>query len=337
MEVVAGLSLKNWRPRVWDRSSPEFVPKLSAVMLSFDEFRRRRPLREMAMAGGCGAVLGRGSAAVRVYLDNGSFACLGRGHEPAIEEFRDFVAAARPHWHPVPADYIPKPTDSRRRQRVLFERTVDVMRAHAGAGGCPVIHAGPWLDRYLEALRELGLDRQLAVGGLVPHLLNSPGAQRRRTIQLLRRVRREFPGRIHVFGIGGIVTLHLAAALGCDSADSSGWRHRAARGLVLLRGRGERCAVKLGSWLGRTLTPDDWDELRRCRCPSCRVRGAEALKQTGIEGFAGRAVHNLSVLLDEAALIDRHLARGDFARWSPRRIAGNRMADLVAFALEAEG
>jgi hypothetical protein len=61
------------------------------------------------------------------------------------------------------------------------------------------------------------------------------------------------------------------------------------------------------------------------------------LAKTGVEGFAARAVHNLAILLDEAALIDRHLAEGDFPRWSPRRIAGNRMADLVAFALEADG
>jgi 7-cyano-7-deazaguanine tRNA-ribosyltransferase len=337
VEVVAGLSLKNWRPRVWDRSSPEFVPRLTAVMLSFDEIRRRPVLHRRAVAEGLGAVLGRDEASLRVYVDNGAFACLGRGDEPDVEGFRRFVGAVRPAWYPVPADYIPRPTDSEPRQRVLFERTLAVMRAHAGDGYCPVIHTGPWLDRYLEALRELGLDRHLAVGGLVPHLLNSPGAQRRRTIGLLRRVRREFPGRIHAFGIGGIVTLHLAAALGFDSADSSGWRHRAARGLVILRGRGERLAVKLGSWLGRPLTTADRDELRHCRCPACRARGAEALTRTGIEGFAARAVHNLTILLDEAALIDSHLAKGDFARWSPRRVAGNRMADLVTYALEVDG
>lgn len=58
---------------------------------------------------------------------------------------------------------------------------------------------------------------------------------------------------------------------------------------------------------------------------------------TGIEGFATRAVHNLAVLLDEAALIDRHRVRGDFATWSRRRIGENRMAGLVTLALEAKG
>jgi len=334
VEVVAGLSLKNWRPRVWDRQSPEFVPRLAAVMLSFDEFRHRPRLHREAMSGGLGAILGTGvSASLRLYLDNGAFACLARGDEPAIDEFRRFAEAARPSWCPMPADYIPRPSDSRRKQKALFERTLVVLKAHAAEGFCPVVHAGPWLDGYLEALRELGLDRQLAVGGLVPHLLNSSGARRMQTIALLKRVRAEFPGTIHAFGIGGIVTLHLAAALGVDSVDSSGWRQRAARGLVLLRGRGERQAIRLGSWAGRVLTAEEWAELARCRCPSCRRHGLEALARVGVEGFASRAVHNLAVLLDEAALIERHRARGDFAAWSLRRLAANRMVGLVAAAL----
>jgi hypothetical protein len=332
MEVVAGLSLKNLRPRVWDRRSPEFITRLGAVMLSFDEFRRRPHLLRGATAGGFPAVLG--SDRVRVYLDNGAFSCLLRGTKPAVAEFREFVRATSPAWYPVPADFIPRPSDSRRRQKELVDRTIRVLEAHADDGYCPVVHAGPWLDRYLEALHRLGRTEKLAIGGLVPHLLNSAGAQRRATIAGIRRVRDEFHGTIHASGVGGIVTLHLAAALGIDSLDSSGWRQRAARGLVVLKGRGERMAVKLGSWKGRAIEPAEWDELKRCRCPSCRCRGIEGLKAVGVEAFAHRAVHNLWTLLEEAAFIERHLSRGDFPSWSARRVRGNRMADLVALALE---
>ena len=334
MEIVAGLSLKNLRPRVWDRLSSEFIPRLSAVMLSFDEFRRRPVIHRGAMAGGFAAVLGPGSAGVKVYLDNGAFSCLLAGREPAVESFKGFVAASSPAWYPVPADYIPRPCDSQRRQGDLFRKTIAVLEKHVGNGFCPVIHAGPWLDRYLDALHRLGLTRQLAVGGLVPHLLNSEGAQRKRTIAALRGVRKAFPGKIHAFGVGGVVTLHLAAALGFDSADSSGWRQRAARGLVVLRGRGERQAVRLGSWKGRALDEDEWAELGRCRCPACRIHGVEGLKSLGVEGFCHRAVHNLATVLDEAVLIDRHLAKKDFPSWSLRRIGDNRMASLVNLALD---
>jgi hypothetical protein len=341
MEVVAGLTLKNLRPRVWDPCSPEHLPTLTAVMLSFDEFRSRHKLRQQAAAEGLTSVLGvshppAGAPPLRVFLDNGAFACLRRGDDPDEEAFRNFVEAVRPAWYPVPADFIPLPTNSRRRQRTLFERTVAMLEAHTDNGFCPVVHPGPWLDRYLEVLHRLGQTEQLALGGLVPHLLNSPGAQRRQTIALLRRIRREFPGRIHAFGIGGVITLHLAAALGIDTADSSGWRQRAARGLVILRGRGERQAVPLGSWKGRSLQAADWEELGRCRCPACRAQGNDGLRAEGISGFANRAVHNLYVLLEEAHLINRHLDQGDFAAWSARRVRGNRMADLVCCALEEE-
>jgi hypothetical protein len=338
MEVVAGLTLKNLRPRVWDPWSPEHVPRLTAVMLSFDEFRRRPKLCRQVKSAGLDHVLfsGRGNVTdpPKVFLDNGAFACLRRGDEPAMQEYTDFVAATRPAWYPVPADFIPLPSYSRRRQRRLFERTRAVLEANQGNGFCPVVHPGPWLDLYMDVLRRLGQTKQLAIGGLVPHLLNSPGAQRRQTIAMLRRIRQEFPGHIHAFGIGGIVTLHLAAALGIDSFDSSGWRQRAARGLINLRGRGERQAVRLGSWKGRAMTPEEWRELARCRCPACRASGHQGLKRQGIEGFAVRATHNLAVLLDEADLIRRHLDAGDFARWSPQRIGTNALADLVRVALE---
>lgn len=332
LEIVAGLSLKNLKPRVWDRRSPHCVPKLRAVMVSFDEFRRVPSFHRRATAEGLGAVLGESK--VRVYLDNGAFSCLIRGTEPAVEEFRAFVGATSPAWYPVPADFIPRPSDSKKRQKALVDRTIAVLEAHTDNGYCPVIHAGPWLDHYLEALHRLGRTERLAIGGLVPHLLNSAGAQRRETIAGLKRVRRAFPGTIHAFGIGGVVTLHLAAALGIDSLDSSGWRQRAARGLIVLRGRGERMAVKLGSWKGRGLDDDDWAGLARCRCPSCRGEGSDGLRARGVGGFAHRAVHNLWTLLEEASLIDRHRAKGDFPAWSARRIGGNRMADLVALALE---
>ena len=336
MEVVAGLSLRNLRPRVWDRRSPEHVPRLRAVMLSHDELGNCPAIYRRVEAGGFSAVIGTNAPNLKIYLDNGAFACLVKNREPAVEAYKRFVESTQPDWYPVPADFIPRPSDSLRRQRELFEKTVAVLEAHVGNGFCPVIHAGPWLGPYLDVIQRLGLTTQLAVGGLVPHLLNSAGAQRKQTIEALRGVRKAFPGTIHAFGIGGLVTLHLAAALGFDSADSSGWRQRAARGLIVLRARGERQAIQLGSWKGRTLQESEWAELKRCRCPACRRHGIEGLKSVGVHGFAQRAVHNLAMLLDEAALIERHRKAGDFPSWSRRRIRDNRMARLVELAFEVD-
>jgi 7-cyano-7-deazaguanine tRNA-ribosyltransferase len=337
MDVVAGLTLKNLKPAVWNAESPEYLANLRAVMLSFDEFRGRPAVVRAVVARGIHAAVLKSADGVRVFLDNGAFACLRRGGTPDIARFKQFVRSTAPHWYPVPADYIPLPTQSVKAQRELFRKTVGVMRKYAGDGYCPVVHAGPWLSGYTDAVRECGIRSHLAVGGLVPHLLNSEGAQRKETIRMLAGVRREFPGRIHAFGLGGIVTLHLGAALGFDSADSSGWRQRAARGLVVLRGRGERQAVKLGSWKGRELTDEEWAELARCRCPACRRGGNDALRANGIAGFVARATHNLAVTLDEADLINRHLAAGDFPTWSRRRVGTNAMANLVHQALDEAG
>jgi hypothetical protein len=56
----------------------------------------------------------------------------------------------------------------------------------------------------MEVLHRLGQTKQLAIGGLVPHLLSSEGAQRRQTILMLRRIRREFPGQIRMDSLHGV-------------------------------------------------------------------------------------------------------------------------------------
>ena len=41
---------------------------------------------------------------------------------------------------------------------------------------------------------------------------------------VIRRLRQAFADKdIHVFGVGGTATLHLAGLLGMNSVDSSGW------------------------------------------------------------------------------------------------------------------
>ena len=55
-----------------------------------------------------------------------------------------------------------------------------------------------------------------------------------------------------------------------DSADSSGWRNRAARGIVQLPGSGDRIVADLGKWRGREPDTDEWKTLKDCQCPACQ-------------------------------------------------------------------
>jgi hypothetical protein len=49
MRIVAGLSIKNLHPRVWDLNSPYYLPGLEGVMVSYAEFHQMPRQRERAM------------------------------------------------------------------------------------------------------------------------------------------------------------------------------------------------------------------------------------------------------------------------------------------------
>lgn len=95
MLVVAGLSLKNLHPRVWDPGSPYHLPDLRAVMVSYAEFHRMPAQRRAAMDLGLREYLGV-SEDTKAYLDNGDFYCLSRGGDTPVEEYDQFVKRAGP-------------------------------------------------------------------------------------------------------------------------------------------------------------------------------------------------------------------------------------------------
>ena len=75
MLIVAGLTIRNLEPRVWDRGSPYHLPNLRAVMVSYAEFHRKPGARRAAMELGLRGYLGAPKE-VSVYLDNGAFSFL---------------------------------------------------------------------------------------------------------------------------------------------------------------------------------------------------------------------------------------------------------------------
>jgi 7-cyano-7-deazaguanine tRNA-ribosyltransferase len=58
MLVIAGLSLKNLKPRVWDPESEYYLPQLKAVMVSYAEFHMLPARRKQAMKLGLHKYLG---------------------------------------------------------------------------------------------------------------------------------------------------------------------------------------------------------------------------------------------------------------------------------------
>jgi len=336
--IVAGLSLRNLKPRVWDKASPYYLPGLRAVMVSYADFDRMPARRRKAMADGLHAWLGIPEE-VAIYLDNGAFYFLNKDGETPRQEYEQFVHQARPDWYAVPQDYIPTPRMSDAEQLQCLNRTMEVNKAYQHDGYVPVIHISRHLDQYL---REMLSDENLrakpavALGGIVPNLLRARKAMPyNQVLDSVRKTRTKLADKhLHIFGIGGVATLHLAALLGIDSVDSSGWRNRAARGLVQLPGRGDRMVANLGSWRGREPDDNEWDLIAACQCPACQQFGLAGIKASGIKGFCNRAVHNLWVLLEEVRQIDEHLAAGTYETWYQAHIKNSVYRPLVEYTLK---
>lgn len=333
MLIVAGLSLKNLHPRVWDSTSPYYLPSLQALMVSYGEFHRMPGQMAKAKAVGLRTFLGV-PPTVSVYLDNGAFYFLRAGGQAERKAYQEFVEKAKPDWYPIAFDVIPTPQMSDLRQRRCFDSTMAANRAFSHDGYVPVIHISRMLDGYVRAIMRnsrLAAKERIALGGIVPNLLRAPKALSYETVlDNLLHVRTSFRHKkVHVFGIGGTATVHLAALLQIDSADSSGWRNRAARGIVQLPGSGDRMIANLGSWRGRTPSKEEWEKLRRCRCPACTGNSIRGLKSSGIKGFCNRATHNLWVLLQEAKWLDKHLQRNTYADNYKRRLDNSTYLTLI--------
>lgn len=338
MLIVAGLSLKNLQPRIWDPASPDHLPALRAVMVSYADFCQLPARRRAAMAQGLRGYLGVPDG-VAIYLDNGAFSFLARDGDHAGDDYEAFVAAAKPDRYPIPRDVIPSPRMTLVEQRDCLSRTMRVNLAYQHDGYVPVVHISQVIDEYIVALRAdpcLSAKPAVALGGIVPNLLRMPKARPYREIlDGVQRVRDALAAKeIHLFGVGGTATLHLAALLGMDSVDSSGWRNRAARGLVQLPGSGDRLVAKLGSWRGREPSPREWQILERCPCPACTRSGRDGLTAAGTHGFCHRATHNLWVLLADARMIEGHLTAGTYAIWYTGHLDNSIYRPLIDHVLE---
>jgi queuine/archaeosine tRNA-ribosyltransferase len=276
---------------------------------------------------------------IDIYLDNGAFYFSEQPKGAPIQEYEAFVEAAKPDWKPIPQDFIPLPSTTWQRQLGCMTKTMKVNRDYQHNGYVPVVHVGRFLETYTAQIADdnkLSKKKSIALGGIVPNLLRKPAAlPYSDVLSDLRHVREIFTGKsIHVFGVGGTATVHLMSLLNFDSADSSGWRNRAARGIIQLPGSGERLVANLGSWRGRKPSPDEWAKLKKCRCPACRVHGTNGLKASKLHGFCCRATHNLWVLLEEEKWLSKHIEKGTYERNYSRRVDNSTYKPIIDELLE---
>src|SRR6266550_1642394 len=108
MLIVAGLSLRNLKPRVWDPTSPYFLSSLKAVMVSYGEFHQMPAQMRKATELGLRKYLGV-ARQIQVYLDNGAFYFLRSGAQAERKAYEAFVQKSKPDWYPIAFDVIPTP------------------------------------------------------------------------------------------------------------------------------------------------------------------------------------------------------------------------------------
>ena len=165
----------------------------------------------------------------------------------------------------------------------------------------------------------------------MPNLLRKPKAMSYSDVLAgLSHVREEFASKsIHVFGVGGTATIHLTALCRFDSVDSSGWRNRAARGIIQLPGSGERLVADLGNWRGRSPSAAEWQKLRECGCPACIAHGVEGVKASKLQGFCCRATHNLWVLLEENRWLQEQIPAGTYVEKYTDRLDNSTYRPII--------
>ncbi|MCL1467509.1 hypothetical protein [Argonema galeatum] len=334
MQIVAGISLKGIKPRVWDRTSEYYLPQLHAVMVSYADFHKMPKRRHEAMEKGLHESLGIPNR-VQIYLDNGAFYFIKRDGETPRKEYEEFVEKAKPDWYPIPQDFIPTPKMTFKEQQQCFKRTMEMNLAYKDHPSyIPVIHISQLLEEYvneIKAHKEFLAKPYIALGGIVPNLLRAPKAiPYHKILSSIQHIREEFKNtKLHVFGMGGTATIHLAALLSINSVDSSGWRSRAARGMIQLPGTGERIVAPLGNWRGRQVSNEECQKLEQCLCQACKQYGLNGLKKDGMQGFCNRATHNLWILLEEARLIQEHLLDETYKEWYKTHLDNTTYRPLI--------
>ena len=338
MKIVAGLNLVSIKPKVWDKSSDYYLHQLGAVMVSYAEFHQSPTRRHRAMDEGLHVSLDIPKH-VKIYLDNGAFRFSRAGGEVPREEYKAFVKKAKPDWYAIPQDYIPTPCMSYYKQSKCLEKTMEVNQEFSYDGYVPILHVSRRLNKYISLFNE---DEKLqkkpifAIGGIVPNLLRAPKAMsHKKILNSIYKVRETFANqKLHLFGVGGTSTLHVAALLKMDSVDSVGWRTRAARGIVQLPGIGDRSVVSLGNWKIREPNSQELEKLRKCQCPACQKYGLEGLKKNKTFGFCNRATHNLWTLLEENRMIQEHLRAKTYAEWYKEHLHNSTYQPLIDLLVE---
>ena len=228
----------------------------------------------------------------------------------------------------------------RKRQNSTLKNTRIMIEKHKSNNPLliPAIHGHnpKYIDWFIEKLYTIDDFPFVGLGSLVPQVFNSKGVGGiYNVLEILSHVREQLGNgkKIHVFGIGSSLTMHLMYYAGADSVDSAGWRIKAAYGAIQVPGKGDRYITnRVRNKKYRDLDKVDYQILEECKCPICSKGEIESLR----ESFTLRAIHNAWVYQKEVEKA-RYLTRtGKYQEYVHEVLDNNRLFGRVLAYYENE-
>jgi tRNA-guanine family transglycosylase len=272
-----------------------------------------------------------------VIMDSGGFQFMMKNKmNITAKQIIDFYEESKPNFgvvldHPI----IPTLTTEESRQRKLNTlRNTKIMmdnRITKNPILIPVIHGYDSKDIrwYLKKLEKLGSFPIYGIGSLVPSLYNVRGVGGiLNVMKVISEVRKQIPdAKLHVFGTGGTLTMHLMYFAGANSLDSSAWRTKAAFGAIQMPGVGDRWVTKTIRKKQYTqLSNEERKKLENCCCPMCKKFGFECLEKD----FSARALHNAWVHQQEVRKARKLIKENRYERYVAKIMKKTKFASLFS-------
>ncbi|MEM2129045.1 MAG: tRNA-guanine transglycosylase [Candidatus Bathyarchaeia archaeon] len=279
-----------------------------------------------------------------IVMDSGGFLFMKKRildvHPQKILELYDL---SKPNFGVV-LDHPLKPNlsnaERKKRQLKTLENTRYMVNSLKGHNPqlIPVIHGHSiqtilW---YVKKLNQIHEFETYGIGSLVPSVFTSKDAGGIYNVaRIVSFVRKLLPNKkIHVFGVGSALTMHLMFYLKADSVDSSGWRTKAAFGAIQLPRVGDRYITKKKKHKKYPdLSRSERETLDDCGCPVCRNYPLDSLKKS----FQLRALHNAWVFQKEVETARKLITKNDYESYVKEVLTSTPFSNVFKYAAKLKG
>jgi len=299
-------------PRIWfsqivgrRRSAPWEHFKVDGVLMNAYDFMQHPKILEEVKKYGIHNYLNFKGP---IILDSGGFLFMKKKEiSVTSKEIISFYDDAKPNFgvvldHPMNPNISKKEIKKRQNETLKNTKIMLALKRTKNPILIPVIHGfdEKQIQQYVKKLVKIGSFSLYGIGSLVPSLFNVDGVGGILNVsKIIKEVRKKLPNsKLHVFGSGSALTMHLMFYAGADSLDTSAWRTKAAFGAIQMSGMGDRWVTKDSRKKPYpTLSRDEKKTLEFCACPVCKKFGFEGLEKQ----FECRALHNAWIFQKEVS------------------------------------